>query len=366
MKKTLTELFDEAQPEEMEPLLKDIPSDPLAEADVRKIQKKVRGKITPRKRRVWVPMAVSAACLCLILGVAYGMADPVRPNDIDETGGILQDPDVIYTPQELSQRPWYDQILWHGGELDEGANVEDREETENVQWNGVTLSPQLYRAIFGEGVLPIRVQCEYMTDQTLDDFVYNGKSYSQMRQEFDELHQKAEILLILEDLVRDHEEKVAAGDEWEFWEKYYANLGDDIGQELKSAYYDGVGFHVEQIGADCEAALADSDAIAEQMALCRQAYNAQCHYIDLTLLAHDYCVVQNNGCVAVFVESDRMEDFAAKVVEVYGEKSEDCVFTLASRSYLGLAYGEPVDEEEQPADEQVSTTATVGDELISE
>ncbi len=83
MKKNLSQLFDEATPEELEQLLADAETPALPQNTVANIQKKVQTAMGLQKKKrsfsMWKPMAV-AACLVVIVGflaLAFGGGDGV-------------------------------------------------------------------------------------------------------------------------------------------------------------------------------------------------------------------------------------------------------------------------------------------------
>lgn len=333
MKKTLSQIFDEATPEELTALSPE--EIPLEKARRDTIFAAVRAKtgLSPKKKRLyWPQIAAAAACVCVLVGaLAHGKPD--KPVDDDVIIGYEpQTIDMLLAREDLRD------ILWASDDRVGADNVDtdDVPSTACSIWNGIPVSDELraYAALDTDAMLAIRIARRDGSDAELADYIYDGQSYRQIRQAHDEAHERVLNLLNAQDIIGAYDIYRGTQDEPQFWEKLAYNLEDALYDEIKQTYYDGNRFDTDAIAADIAAAQAEQARLEARMRACQRAYNSgQASLNDL----HGYAVYQNDGALVVLVPCNALSDFAADVLTSYDEETLSGIyFALASPAYLGV------------------------------
>lgn len=407
MKKTLSEILDKAEAEEMENLLSCAAAEPLEAQTAEKIKAKVKAK-RRKKRPVWMPAVAVAACLCLIVGAIAltGRAPSAQPDD------PIDDLDPMPRPGMLMDWENYDRILWYDGAggveafpsesyAEESPNGDDEKDDnqddighdvgddkspvgdsvtiEDVYWNGITLWSTILQAAETDpnGILPIRATVTDQDWSALDDHVYEGRTYARIEEELEVLEAYLDRLYQLDEwneLYQDLTEK----NESAFLRKFRMNFcyvlegtDEDIADWMLDKFFtSGVGFDMEAVYDVLKEKEIAMEQTYQDLQACRQAYLSENRIVpDLTALAEKgYVVVSYGGQTVILVNCTDLERFAADVVEsVDAEVLARVVFGLADSSF---AYGTVVDGQpvEKPSDdvlddtrETANTSAWVGD-----
>lgn len=315
---------------------------------------------TPKKK-TWIRWTAIAASLCLILGAAFGFGllngPGVEPNE---------DPDIAYYAlHDLMNREDFASIIWGTG----GDNTSEDEDPNQsgsgdsncfpedgawIGWNGINISTGLQSAMSqlrADDLIAIGIESWadpellYEDYVDLDNYVYNGKTYYEIRTEY------AQAEDLVDDLV-DLKKFSSFYDEWdgkddaEFWAKLY----DIVPEVIVQKYFHGdkkTGqFDTTAISDDLNARTTEKLQLENDMAACRREYNAKFSAVpDLSkMMNKGYYVVGNNRVFAVILPIGQLSKFAEDVKEVYGQEVlGSAMFRMATQSELGVEG--PVDDE---------------------
>lgn len=331
MKKTLSQIFDEATPEELTALSPE--EIPLEKERRDTIFAAVRAKtgLSPKKKRLyWPQIAAAAACVCVLVG-ALAHWKPDKPVDDDVIIGYEpQTIDMLLAREDLRD------ILWAS---DDRIGADDTDEVLSAAWsiwNGIPVSDELraYATLDTDAMLAIRIARRDGNDAKLADYIYDGQTYRQICQARDEAHERVLALQTAQDIVGSYDIYRSTEDEPQFWEKLAYNLEDALYDEIKQTYYDGNRFDTDALAADIAAAQTEQTRLEARMRACRRAYDSgQASLNDL----HGYAVYQNDGALVVLVPCNALSDFAADVLTSYDEETLSGIyFALATPAYLGI------------------------------
>lgn len=340
MKKTLSQIFDEATPEELSALSPE--EIPLEKERRDTIFAAVRAKtgLSPKKKRLhWQSFAAAAACVCVLVGaLAHRKPDkPDKPVDDDVIIGYEpQTVDMLLSREDFSDILWADSAT--GDHVSAGSVAGDIVLGTNPRiWNDIPVSDELraYAALDTDTLLAIRIARRDGDDTKLADYIYDGQTYRQIRQARDEAYERVMNLLNAQEIVDTYDIYRGTDDEPRFWEKLACNLEDTLYYEIKQTYYDGIRFDTDALAVDLATAQAEQTRLETLIRSCRRAYESeQASLRDL----HDYTVYQNDGALVVLVACNALSDFAADVLAAYDEETlSDIYFTLATPAYLGIA-----------------------------
>lgn len=306
------------------------------------------------KKKTWIGWTAVAASLCLIVGALFGFGvlkyPGVKPND---------EPDIeYYMLHDLLNREDFASIIWGAGR-DNTSSDEDPNQSGNgdspdfpedgtwTQWNGIKISTGLQSALGklkADDLIAIGVESwadpAQMYDDyvDLDDYVYNGKTYYEIRTEY------AQVGELHDDLV-DLKKFSSVYDEWdgeddvEFWAKLY----DIVPEDRVLKYFQGDKkngkFDTTAISDDLNACTKQKLQLENDMAACRREYHAKFSAVpELSqMMNKGYYVVGNNRVFAVILPVCQLTKFAEDVKEVFGHAVLDyAMFRMATRSELGV------------------------------
>ena len=308
---------------------------------------------TPKKK-AWIRWTAMAASLCLIVGAALGFGLLKSP-------GVEPDvePDIAYYAlHDLMNREDFASIIWGTGgdntSEDEdpnqsggGDNICLPEDDAWTQWNGINISSGLQAAmeqLSADDVIAIGVDSWadpallYDDYVPLDAYIYNGKTYYELRTAYakaDEVHDDLVDLKKFSGLYDEWEAK----DDAEFWAKLY----DIVPEETVLKYFQGDKasgkFDTTAISDDLNACETEKLQLENDMAACRREYNAKYSAVpDLSqMMNKGYYVVGNGRVFAVILPVGQMSKFAEDAKDMYGQDVlESTVFRMATRSELGV------------------------------
>lgn len=316
------------------------------------------------KKKTWLRWTAMAASLCLIVGAVFGfglLKDPGVEPDVE--------PDIAYYAlSDLLSRDDFASIIWGKGsaeddiptvddpELSGGENKDPQPDISVpvpddeiwAEWNGIKISVALrdmLQDLREDDLIAIGVESWvdpallYDDYVKLDDYIFNGKTYSEIRTEYTQAQELFDALRFLKEYSSYYED-IPDGDYETFWRKLY----DNVGEETVRKYFQGTGkddgkFDTTAISDDLNACETEILQLSNAMAACRRAYAAKYSTVpDLSkMMNKGYYVVGNEGVFAVILPVGQLPQFAQAVREVYGEKVIDAVmFRMATQSELGV------------------------------
>lgn len=350
----------------------------------------VRDAKQPRQKKlpVWVKSSVAvAACLCIVLGVLFGSGVfPFLGTEPD-----VLDPDIeYYMLEDLLNREDFATIIW-GASGDNTSSDEDPSQSGGgasdclpedgtwVEWNSIKISSALQSAFMQlktDDLIAIGIESWadpaliYDDYVKLDDYVYNGKTYFEIRTEYAQAQELCHALFDLKKFSNIYDEWDGKDYE-EFWDKLY----DAVPEDTALMYFQGDKtngkFDTTAISDDLNACETDMLQLENDMAACRREYNTKFSAVpELSrMMNKGYYVVGNNGAFAVILSVGQLPQFAEDVKEVYSEEVIDTVmFRMATQSELGVE--EPLDDEpailpggivEEPEEPNIPDDVTVED-----
>ena len=338
MRKTLSDIFDEATANEIENLVnQNTPPDVTADT-LLAVRNKVyaRTGIAKMKRFPafhWKSYAAAAACLLLIVGTIFA-APPLRKL----FSGV--GPSAI-VPHELPTD--MDNILWAG---DEASGVAPDHADAFVSWNGWSMDYALYEMLNradSTDFIAIVVYKNSAADR--DRFEYHGTTFEKLREERDELY------LLANNLLAFHKEG-----EWLKYGELLYTTGTPDGEKWSKSFYDervscyGEDFIAKYIvDGKVQTALLNEDYIACQNRITEiakkteefmQAYRESCvDDVEARFVRSGLCTIVRNGSVFLFVQKD---DLAALNID----SKQDYMLSLAKRlSFEGSDANVPVTDD---------------------
>lgn len=344
MKKNLSQLFDEAAPEELEQLLADVDAPALPQDTAANIQKKVQATIGLHKKKKyfpWKPVA-TAACLCLILcGVLWGNRNSVGTDDPTEVDPIVSGDSEIFTID-------FSNVLW-ALESEDADNYEEESTARWISLNGLTISQALKDRSSAAGTLAIRAVSLGSNKNSLQNHIYQGQTYAQIQEISQDFSLKLEQLYAISDIVDAYSFYKGTADEPQFWEKLYYNAD----QALADSYFDGEDFDLSRLEQDIDTLTDQLRELEKLSAACAADYRAQYCLSDFhsTMQKLGYSVLtdESTGITVVFVPCENFETFTADVVAAYGaEILENWGFTLASPSDISSYHPDSEPKEQLP------------------
>lgn len=326
MKKTLNNIFDEANANELEKLVSQNAASDVSADTLSSIKNKVYAKtgITKAKTKKpiafrWQSYVAVAACLLLIVGGIFGAPSIMKLfNDVEPS--VIIDYEL---PTDI------DKILWAG-------NSQSDPDVDNVdafvEWNGWSMDYSLYEVLNRANdtdFIAVIVSKNNSTER--DAFEYKGTTLVKLRAERDELK------LLSGKLIDFHKE----GEWLKYGELLYTTGTPDGEKWAKSLYDERVAFYGEDFIAkyivDGEV---QTDLLNEDYTVCQnrfteisketdeliKAYRAS-HVGDLEdiFVRSGTCTIVRNNSVFLFVQKDELA-----MLNVEGKN--DYMLSLAMRS----------------------------------
>lgn len=364
MKKTLNNIFDEANANELEKLVSQNAASDVSADTLSSVKNKVYAKtgITKTKSKKpfafrWQSYVAVAACLCLVVGVMFGTGvfrfPSVQPDDDVE-------PDIeYYALNDLLNRKDFANIIWgtsgDNTSADEdpnqsggGINTDHREDDTWVEWNGIKISTALRDAFIQlktDETIAISVRSLGNPEYKLDDYAYNGKSYSEILNAYQLASNSKGNLAALKRFSNLYDEWDNKDDE-EFWNKLY----DAVDEELVAKYFEGEKkngrFNTTAISDDLNACETEMLQLENDLSACRREYNAKYNAVPLLsqMMNKGYYVVGNDGVFVVILPVGNLVQFSEDVRALYEDADlQNVVFKIASRSDLGIERNTPTD-----------------------
>lgn len=365
MKKTLNNIFDEANANELEKLVSQNAASDVSADTLSSIKNKVYAKtgITKAKTKKsvvfrWQSYVTVAACLCLVIGVMFGAG-------IFHFPGVQTDdnvePDIeYYALNDLLNRKDFANIIWsitgdntsvegNPNQSGTGTDTGRLEDDTWVEWNGIIISTALRDAFIQlktDDTVAISVRALGNTDHRLDDYVYNGKTYSEILNAYQLASQSRSNLASLKRFSHLYDDWENKGDE-EFWNKLY----DAVDEEIVSRYFEGEKnnghFNTTAISDDLNAFETEVLQLENDLSACRREYNAKYNAVPLLskMMNKGYYVVGNDGVFAVILPMGNLVQFSEDVQAMYeDDELKNVVFKIASRSDLGIDHNTPTDD----------------------
>ena len=367
MKKTLNHIFDEANANEIDNLVKQNAVSEVSADTLSSIKDKVYTKTNLKKeiktpKSVWLRFGAIAACFCLIVGVVFAtgilnFSDDV-PGDQHNDGKKKE----VLSLNELHGRTDFDSIVWGDdvnlnpdqdntdidpvvpGDGDNNSLLYDGAWTE---WNGIKITKQLYGGISkldANTVIAIVAKSLNTTASSLNNYEYNGKTYAQLLNELSEAEDMYYKLVMIKDFADyyltnydrlfkdDHEAE-------QFWQKVYFNVDKDFLHENNYVVDGEDPFNDEVITNDLNRYEVLRKQLENDINLCRIEYRVKnAPNIDWSKFAEKgFDVYQNEGPYIVVISIHSMESFADCVKEVCSaELVSNTVFRYATHAELGL------------------------------
>lgn len=390
MKKTMYDIFDEATASEIETLVNQNAAPDVSADTLSAVKSKVYAKtgIANSKKKKpflfrWQSYAAAAACLCVIAGVMFGTGvfkfPGVQPNDIVE-------PDIVYySLNDLLNREDFASIIWGSGAsedvpaIDPDYTLSDPDCNEPVQdeeiwveWNGIKISVNLHELLQdlnGDDLIAVGIESWadpallYDDYVALVDYVYNGKTYSDILTELEQAEELQDMLVRLKKF-SSHFGELIDEEKEAYWEELYEAATD----ELIFKYFQGDKksgtFDTTSISDDLAACDTEVQRLRNELAACRREYKAKFSAVPnlSKMMNKGYYVVGNGDAFAVILSVEQFQQFAVDVREVYGEEIMDTVMLrMATQSELGV---EIIPEDEIPMGE--AEDEQIPDDIIDE
>lgn len=326
MKKTLNNIFDEANANELEKLVSQNAASDVSADTLSSIKNKVYAKtgITKTKAKKpiafrWQSYVAVAACLLLIVGGIFSAPSIMKLfNDVEPS--VIIDYEL---PTDI------DKILWAG-------NSQSDPDVDNVdafvEWNGWSMDYSLYEVLNRANdtdFIAVIVSKNNSTER--DAFEYKGTTLVKLRAERDELK------LLSGKLIDFHKE----GEWLKYGELLYTTGTPDGEKWAKSLYDERVAFYGEDfiakyiVDGEVQTDLLNEDytvcqnrftEISEEIVELINAYNSS--YVDDLediFVRSGACTIVRNGSVFLFVQKDELAN-----LKIGGK--ENYMLSLARRS----------------------------------
>ncbi|MBO5000357.1 MAG: hypothetical protein J6C58_05940, partial [Bacteroidaceae bacterium] len=325
MKKTLNNILDEANANELEKLVSQNAASDVSADTLSSIKNKVYAKtgITQTKTKKsfafrWQSYVAVAACLLLIVGGIFGapsimkLFNNVEPSIVDNV-----------LPTDI------DKIIWAAN----GQSNEDPDDANAfVTWNGWSVNYSLYEVLNRADKTDfIAIVVSKNNSEELDSFEYKGTTLIQLRAERDDLN------LLSNKLIDFHKE----GEWLKYGELLYTTGTPDGEKWAKSFYDERVAFYGEDfiekyiINGEVQTDLLNEDyatcqerfsEIAEEINALINAYKES--YVDEVediFVSAGACTVVRNNTVFLFEQKDKLANLKVNNKENY-------MLSLARRS----------------------------------
>lgn len=326
MKKTLSNIFDEANANELENLVSQNAASDVSADTLSSIKNKVYAKtgITKAKTKKpivfrWQSYVAVAACFLLVVGGIFGAPSIMKLFNNDQPS-ILVD---IALPTDI------DKIIWAAN----GQSNEDPDDANAfVTWNGWSMDYSLYEVLNRADKTDfIAIVVRKNNSTELDSFEYKGTTLAKLRAECDELN------LLSGKLIDFHKE----GEWLKYGELLYTTGTPDGEKWAKSLYDERVAFYGEDfIAKYIVNGEVQTDLLNEDYTVCQnrfteisketdeliKAYNTS--YVDEVediFVSAGACIKVRNNTVFLFVQKDEL-------AKLNVEGKNDYMLSLARRS----------------------------------
>ena len=325
MKKTLNDIFDEANANELENLVSQNATSDVSADTLSSIKNKVYAKtgITKAKTKKpiafrWQSYVAVAACLLLIVGGIFGapsimkLFNNVEPSIVDNV-----------LPTDI------DKIIW-------AANGQSNEDPDDaaalVTWNGWSMNYSLYEVLNRADKTDfIAIVVSKNNYAELDSFEYKGTTLIQLRAERDDLN------LLSNKLIDFHKE----GEWLKYGELLYTTGTPDGEKWAKSLYDERVTFYgeafIEKYIVNGEV---QTDLLNEDYATCQERFSEIAEEINALIKAYresyvdevedifvsaGACIVVRNNTVFLFEQKDKLANLKV-------DNKDNYMLSLARRS----------------------------------
>lgn len=326
MKKTLSNIFDEANANELENLVSQNATSDVSADTLSSIKNKVYAKtgITKAKTKKpivfrWQSYVAVAACFLLVVGGIFGAPSIMKLFNNDQPS-ILVD---IALPTDI------DKIIWAAN----GQSNEDPDDANAfVTWNGWSMDYSLYEVLNRADKTDfIAIVVRKNNSAELDSFEYKGTTLAKLRAEHDELN------LLSGKLIDFHKE----GEWLKYGELLYTTGTPDGEKWAKSLYDERVAFYGEDfiakyiVNGEVQTNLLNEDytvcqnrftEISKETDELIKAYNTSyVDEVDDIFVSAGACIKVRNNTVFLFVQKDEL-------AKLNVEGKNDYMLSLARRS----------------------------------
>lgn len=326
MKKTLNNIFDEANANELEKLVSQNAASDVSADTLSSIKNKVYAKtgITKAKTKKpiafrWQSYVAVAACLLLIVGGIFGapsILELFNGSKPSEMGDIW-----------LPTHP--DEIIWAGNDQ---SNEDPDDADAFVTWNGWSMNYSLYEVLNRANdtdFIAVVVSKNNSIDR--DSFEYNGTTYGELRAEQEDLHALREKFVDfpkMSEWLKYGELLYTTGTpDGEKWTKeLYDNTVAYYGEDFIAKYIVEGELALDLLNDDLLACEHRIGEISNEMVELNEAYHkSYVNDVEDVFVRSGACTVVRNGSVFLFVQKDELENLKVKGKENY-------MLSLARRS----------------------------------
>ncbi len=292
--------------------------------------KKERKISSQRKTHSFLKWGSMAAVFCLVLATSLVLifthlgqnADPALtlPAGVDPAVTLPMGADPAFSlPTDA------DQILWY-----EKSNVLCDEDASMVTWRGIQVSEALYEALCrAENDRYLAVIVRYRTDERLNQYVFDGKSYLERERELDALRS----------LTNRYEMLQKEGEQLKFKERLYTEGLADGTKWTKDFYEERIAFYGESLLSEfIESGVFLAEKLENSLSQTRQQIREEEQKISDSIQSYDesvapalvrafeaYAVTAKNGTVYLFITPSALASLAV-------ENKADYAMYLASRA----------------------------------
>ena len=326
MKKTLSNIFDEANANELEKLVSQNAASDVSADTLSSIKNKVYTKtgITKAKTKKsfafrWQSYVAVAACLLLVVG------------------GIFSAPSImkLFNGSKPSEMEDYwlpahpDEIIWAGNNQ---SNEDPDDADALITWNGWSMNYSLYEVLNRANdtdFIAVVVRKSNSIDR--DSFEYNGTTYGKLRAEQKDLHALREKFVDfpkMSEWLKYGELLYTTGTpDGEKWTKeLYDNTVAYYGEDFIAKYIVEGELAFELLSADLLACEHRIGEISNEMVELNEVYHkSYVNDVEDAFVRSGACTVVQNGSVFLFVQKDELANLKVKGKDNY-------MLSLARRS----------------------------------
>lgn len=340
MKKDLTEIFDMASPGELEELIN---ANPLPCHDknlnTSKIKKHVRKQCGIKKntaRIIYTRIAVAAACICIAVGMV--IISGIKSNEAN-----TYSPEC--SPETLLNSNILNKIIWsYKGNIADNAPGEDIamlypshfSPEEKINWNGVYVAANVAYYLEnnqGDEVLAIKAISISEPEVSLDDYIYNGKSYSDMCAERDAIKELTKKCIRIKSVSNNFSKLVN-----DKKEQTLITLINDVGEDLVYRCFKDGTFDQDAVRDLLIQCIYDDQANDKLIDECKNAYIAE--YMPIPDFTHlnNQMIVKYSKSQVIFVSIAEFQNLTNEMKQVFSDKViNNTLLMLAAPSDLGIS-----------------------------
>ncbi|MBO4848325.1 MAG: hypothetical protein J5586_04145 [Clostridia bacterium] len=250
MEISIEELFDKAEPEQLESLLAGVEAKRAKAGEKRRVIARVTGEKKKRSPKIWIAAAAAVALIAAaFLGVAIFTRRPVIPAQPQNN-----------SVEMIKRLECFDRIIWSDSDADD-PHIE-RAPDGPVLWNGVYVDERLYAALESasdEDVFAVMLRSK-LGALEFEDFVFEGKTGAELIEEEQEINEVVRELEIFDYISGGSLDTVDPTMMWEwlkaegaFEESIKPDCIERFGQEFLDRYWS------EEGGFDRAAILRDKE-----------------------------------------------------------------------------------------------------------